>query len=336
MKRIRYGVIGVGRMGMEHARNLKDRVPGAELTAVCARHEERARAAAAELGVEWFTDPKLLCESEKVDAVAIVSDTASHRELIRLALGAGKHVFCEKPPAETVEASLEIEELAAAHPELRFMMGFMRRFDRSYAAAKEKLERGDIGRLVMVRCNSQDPAAIIEGTLKYADHSAGIFLDLAVHDMDLIRWFTGSEPGRIMAAGGCYAYPQLGEHGDGDNVACLMENADGTMASIFAGRAAAHGTTVETELIGTKGALRIGSVAADSFIEVLGTHGVVRECYQDFITRWHDAYVAELEYFTACILTGTPAAPTAADGTGAVRSAVLCREAFRTGELVRG
>lgn len=333
MDRVRFGVIGVGRMGFEHAQNLQNRVPGAELVAVCARHEDAASAAAEKLGVRYYTDPKELCNAEDIDAVAIVSGTASHRELVQMAMEAGKHVFCEKPLAENVADSKEVEAVVAAHPELTFMVGFMRRFDRSYAIAKQKVDRGDIGKVIMVRCNSQDPAAIAEGFLKYAAHSAGIFLDLTVHDMDLIRWFTGSEPKRLMASGGCYAFPQIAQYGDGDNVACLIENQNGTMASVFAGRSAAHGTAVETEIIGTEGSLRIGSVPTDTYIEVLDTKGVRRECWQDFVDRWHDAYINEMEYFVNCVRTGTPAAPTAQDGTAAVRTACLCRDAFKTGEM---
>lgn len=334
MDKVRFGVIGVGRMGFEHAMNLASRVPGAELVAVCSRHEETAAEAAKKLGVRYYTDAAELVRADDIDAVCINSSTGAHGEHIRMALEAGKHVFCEKPLAESVEDCLKTEAVVAAHPELIFMLGFMRRFDRSYAIAKQKVDRGDIGKVIMVHCNSQDPAAIVEGFLKYASHSAGIFHDLAVHDMDLIRWFTGSEPKRLMAAGGCYAYPEIAQYGDGDNVACLIENQNGTMATLFAGRSAAHGTAVETEIIGTEGSLRIGSVPTDSYIEVLDNKGVRRECWQDFVDRWHDAYINEMEYFVNCVKTGTPAAPTAADGTAAVRTACMCRDAFRTGKML--
>lgn len=334
MEKIRFGVIGVGRMGLEHAMNIRSRVPGAELVAVCSQHEENARAAAEQLGCRCYADVDAMCAADDIDAIAIVSSTGCHAAHIKAALEAGKHVFCEKPLAGSVEECLEVERIIAEHPAQTFMLGFMRRFDRSYVLAKEKIERGDIGKIIMVRCNSQDPVAVIDGAIAYASHSAGIFMDLAVHDMDLIRWFTGSEPRRLMAAGGCYAYEEFGKYGDADNVSCLIENADGTMASIFAGRNAAHGTAVETEIIGTKGSLRIGAVPTDSYMEVLDANGVRRECWQDFLTRWHDAYIAELEYFVDCVRTGKPASPTAADGTAAVRTAKCCREAFNTGKMM--
>ena len=335
MRRLRVGLIGVGRFGQEHARNLATRVPDTELVAVCASHLDHARAVAEELDVPaYYDDPAALCADPAVEAVAICTNTASHVELLKLAMEHGKHVFCEKPLAETVEKCREAEAVVAAHPELFCMLGFMRRFDHSYVIARERIARGDIGDIVMVRCSSQDPASTIEGTLAYAPRSSGIFIDLAIHDIDLIRYLTGSEPARCWAIGGCYAYDVLRQYGDGDNVSAMLQMESGAMATIFAGRAAAQGSAVETEIIGTRGTLRIAAVPADSLLEIMGPGGVTRECYQDFIPRWHDAYVAEMEYFAACVLSGTRPEPGVPDGTRNTATAFALQESFRHGGLV--
>ena len=219
-------------------------------------------------------------------------------------MDAGKHVFCEKPLADTVEKCKEAEAIIAAHPELTFMLGFMRRYDHSYQVAKKKMENGDIGDVILVRCYSQDPISIIEGTLEYAPRSGGQFIDMSIHDFDLIRWLTGSEVKELWATGGCYEFKQYKDWDDGDNVSGLMKMENDAMAFFFAGRAAAHGSHVETEIVGTRGTLRIASVPTDSLVEVMSQHGVCRECYQDFITRWHDAYITEIEEFCDCVATG--------------------------------
>lgn len=260
MRKIRFGIIGVGRLGYEHACNLANRIPTAALVAVCDGNEKRAREVAQELGVSSvYTDPAKLCADPEVEAVAIVTNTASHVDMIRIAMDAGKHVFCEKPLAETVEKCREAEKIIEGHPELIFMLGFMRRFDYSYEVVKKKIENGDIGDLILVRSYSQDPRSIIEGTLDYAPRSGGQFIDMSIHDIDLIRWQTGSEPEKMWAVGGCYEFPQYKKWDDGDNVSCLMQMKNQVMAFFFAGRTAAHGSAVETEVIGTKGMLRIGS-----------------------------------------------------------------------------
>ena len=123
MKKLKIGIIGVGRLGYEHACNIANRVPGSELVAIADANFDRAKQVAEELGVTAvYNDPKALCADPNVEAVAI----------IKIAMDAGKHVFCEKPLADTVEKCKEAEAIIAAHPELTFMLGFMRRYDHSY------------------------------------------------------------------------------------------------------------------------------------------------------------------------------------------------------------
>ncbi len=334
MKKIKMGIIGVGRLGYEHACNIANRVPASELIAVTDKDNEKAKRVADELGAKFYATPEELCADPEVQAVAIVTNTDSHVDMIEIAMNAGKHVFCEKPLAETVEKCKRGEKIVEAHPELIFQLGFHRRFDYSYAVAKEKLDRGDIGDVVLVRCYSQDPIAIIEGTLEYAPRSGGQFIDMSIHDIDLIRWITGSEPKKLWAIGGCYEFKQYKDWDDGDNVSCLIQNENETMAFFYAGRAAAHGSAVETEIVGTRGTLRISAVPTDSLLEVMSEHGVCRECYQDFVTRWHDAYVKEMEYFCDCVSTGTKAHPDVYDGTKATNIAFICKESFLENKLV--
>jgi myo-inositol 2-dehydrogenase/D-chiro-inositol 1-dehydrogenase len=333
MRKLKIGIIGVGRLGYEHACNIANRAPGAQLVAICDSNIDRAKKVGDELGVAAvYQDPKELCANPEVEAVAIITSTAYHVEMIRIAMEAGKHVFCEKPLADTVEKCQEAEKIIAAHPELTFMLGFMRRFDHSYQLAKKKIDNGDIGNIILVRCYSQDPISIIEGTLEYAPRSGGQFIDMSIHDIDLIRWLTNSEPEQIWAIGGCYEFEQYKDWDDGDNVSCLMQCQNDAMAFFYAGRAAAHGSHVETEIIGTRGTLRIAGVPTDSLLEVMSVHGVCRECYQDFITRWHDAYITELEEFCDCVVKGRAAAPGVEDGVRATAIALRCKQSFLSGD----
>lgn len=335
MKKLKIGIIGVGRLGYEHACNIANRVPGAALTAICDGNLARAKEVAEELNVDRvYSDPAQMCADPEVEAVVIATGTASHPEMIRIAMEAGKHVFCEKPLADTPEKCKEAEKVVEAHPELVFMLGFMRRYDRSYRIAKQKMERGDIGDVILVRCYSQDPIAIIKGTLEFAPRSGGQFIDMSIHDIDLVRWLTGSEPKKLWAIGGCFEFKQYKDWDDGDNVSCLMQCENDAMAFLFAGRAAAHGAHVETEIVGTRGTLRIAGVPADSLVEVMSEHGVCRECYQDFISRWHDAYVTEMEEFCDCVAKGRPGSPNVYDGTKSTTIAFKCKESFLSGEML--
>ena len=316
-KKVRIGQIGLGRLGYDHARNTANLVPGAELIAVCDLEEDKVKKAQAELDVPFgYTDYKEMLKNPDIDAISVISATSLHPEHIKLALEAGKHVFTEKPLGASIEECKKAEKAVEAHPELKFMIGFMRRYDHSYQLAKKKIDNGDIGRIILVRSYSQDPIWNIKGAIAFGPQSGGQFIDMCVHDIDLIRWFTGGVEARnLWGIGGCYEFQEYKNWNDGDNVSALVQFEDDTMAFMFAGRAAAHGTNVETEIIGTRGTLRIGSVGTDSLLEVLSEHGVCRECYTDFQIRWKDAYIREINEFVDCILNDKQPGTTVYDGT---------------------
>ncbi|MDR1913441.1 MAG: Gfo/Idh/MocA family oxidoreductase, partial [Clostridiales bacterium] len=167
MKKVRIGSIGLGRLGYEHAKNISSMVPNAELAALCDVDTDKLAVVAEELGVEkTYSDFADMCANPNLDAVVIVSPSKFHSEHIRVAMEAGKHVFCEKPLDVTVEKCLETEKIVESHPNSLFMLGFMRRYDVSYQKAKAKIDNGDIGRVVLVRSYTQDPKTTIESTLK--------------------------------------------------------------------------------------------------------------------------------------------------------------------------
>lgn len=336
MKTIKIGSVGLGRLGYEHAVNLATKVPGAELAALCDVNEQRVKEVAEELGVQYtYTDFEEMCNNPELDAIAIVSPSSLHTKQIEIALKAGKHVFCDKPLGTTVaqckEAEKAVEEYAT---DKVFMLGFMRRYDPSYVAAKKKIENGDIGRVILVRSYSQDPITTIQSTLAFAAHSGGQFLDMCVHDIDLCRWFIGTEPKNMWGIGGCFEFEEYRQWKDGDNVACMIQFEDEAMAFMFAGRAAAHGSNVETEIIGTRGTLRIASVPAKNLVEIMDEHGVRKECFQNFVERWHDAYVAEMVEFVDCIRNNRKPEVTVYDGTAVSEIAYRCKESFETGKML--
>ena len=150
----------------------------------------------------------------------------------------------------------------------------------------------------------------------------------------MIRHLSGAEPKKLWAIGGCFEYPQFATWDDGDNVSCLMQCENDVMAFIFANRTAAHGSAVETEIVGTHGTLRIGTTPSSSLVEVLSTNGVCHECFQDFVSRWHDAYITEMEVFCDYVAKGQAAEPNVYDGTKATRVAYACKESFLKNELL--
>ncbi|MDR0561644.1 MAG: inositol 2-dehydrogenase [Spirochaetaceae bacterium] len=336
MDKVRIGSVGLGRLGLRHAENIAAKIQNAELVALCDVDNAKLTETADRLGVKHrFASFEEMLSLSDMDAVVLVSPSALHTKQIAAALAAGKHIFSEKPLGVTVAECKEAEKAVEAHPNLVFMLGFMRRFDESYQYAHQKVSAGEIGKPVLFRAYSQDPEKFIQGAIAFAPHSGGQFLDMAVHDIDLARWFTDSEPETIYAVGGCYAHPEFAQYKDGDNVSCLMKFKNDCMVFLFAGRTAPHGYNIETEIIGTKGTLRIASVPQKNFVEILDAYGVRRECSENFLERFSSAYVNEMQEFVDCIITGRKPAVSVYDGTKVSEIAYACKASFEQGTLLK-
>lgn len=336
MKPLRVGAVGLGRLGKFHAETLAFHLRDAELAAVCSvTPNERAAAEESFPGTPVFANYERMLAEAALDAVVLSTPSDCHCAQIKMALAAGQHVFCEKPLGTCEEECVEVMACCRAHPNQVVMLGFMRRFDPSYREVKRRLDAGEIGRPMLVRSYSVDPAAAIDGALAYLPHSAGQFLDMAVHDFDLARWLLDSEPVSVVAGGGCYAHEAFAAHDDGDHVGAFLKFENQAMLFVFAGRMAAHGYQVETEVIGTEGSLRVGTVPQRNHVEILDGHGVRRLCSQGFLERFETAYRDELQAFVQCCLEGKAAPVTVEDGWCGTRIALAAQRAYRDDSLVR-
>ncbi|MBR0253423.1 MAG: Gfo/Idh/MocA family oxidoreductase, partial [Synergistaceae bacterium] len=141
MKKIKVGIVGLGRLGKVHARNIAYKIPNAELTAACSIVPEELDFAKSELGVtDVYSDYREMLAKADIDSVCIVTTSSEHCWQIEAALDAGKHVFSEKPLGVDVAQCKQAEAAVERHPELTFMLGFMRRYDKSYSYAKKLVD----------------------------------------------------------------------------------------------------------------------------------------------------------------------------------------------------
>jgi myo-inositol 2-dehydrogenase/D-chiro-inositol 1-dehydrogenase len=336
MTTLKIGIAGLGRLGFIHASHIASKISDAELTAVCDIHEDRLAKAKQHFDPEYtYTSFPRLLENKELDAVALVTPSALHCGQIEQSLEAGFHVFCEKPLGVNLEECMMAKKAVDDHPDLIFMLGFMRRYDESYRYVKRKIDDGEIGKPVLFRGYTVDPVSAIDSVLSYIPQSAGQFMDMAVHDIDLARWYLKSEPATIYAIGGCYAYPQFKEYDDGDNVSALMQFENESMAFILAGRTAPHGYQVETEIIGTRSMLRIASVPQKNLVEILDESGVRKECSNSFEERFDGAFIHEMQEFVDCILENRKPEVRVDDGVESTRIAELATKCFKSNELIK-
>ena len=338
MKKLRVGVAGLGRLGRVHAANLAFRIPNADLTAACTVTGTGVEYAKDELGVrDVYTDYRRMLAEADIDAVAIVTASADHCEQIGLALDAGKHVFCEKPMGVDLAQCKRAEAAVERHPGQTFMLGFMRRYDKSYAYAKQKIDAGAIGVPYLVKCTAMDPASAAADFIRYAKAggSGGIFLDLGIHDMDLMRWYLGSEATEAHAMGATFRHPEFRQAGDDETGVVTYRFANGAMGMMHIGRIGPHGYHVETEIVGTEGIIRISAVPEKNLAQLYNTNGVCTECVQSFQERFADAYLAEMEEFVSCALGGRQPGVSVYDGTRSTQMGFAAVESWRTGGIVK-
>ncbi len=331
-ERLRVGIAGLGRMGARHARNLATRVPQAELVAACDPGADQRAWAARELGVRaTYADFDDLLSDRDVEAVFLATPTSEHAHQIIAAIEAGRHVFSEKPTSLEVAHCERVEAAAARRPDLKVMIGYVRRFDPGYTDAQAKIAAGLIGAPFMVRSQTadrNDPSGMF---VRYAPKSGGIFLDMSVHDIDAARWFLGApRPVRVFATGTVAVHEGLRACNDLDNGIALCEFADGKVACFQASRTMAHGHESLTEIIGTGGRLTIGANPRLTRVEIADVHGVRNECTPTFYERFEEAFVLEVNAFVDAVREDRPLPMTLADATEATRIAIAIQESIRT------
>ena len=334
MKIVRTGIVGLGRLGQKYAENLHFKVPNASLVSVCSINEAELAYARSALHIDrTYLDLDDMLATEELDALFIISSTNQHAAHFIKGLEAGLHVFCEKPLSLDEASCKAVEEVAAAHPEQYAVVGFVRRFDPSYAFAKKKVDEGAIGTPFLIKSQTIDIDATAKFQLEFVKTSGGLFHDYNVHDIDLARWFLGANIKTVFAAGGGFKHPEFAAAGDADNVlsTCVFEN--GTMASLHASRTSQHGHDTFTEVVGTEGVLRIGRPASMNLVEISDKHGVRKECAQTFYERFQEGFLLQTQDFINCIVEGRRPEITLRDATEATRGAAALTKSFREGTL---
>ncbi|MCD8499494.1 MAG: Gfo/Idh/MocA family oxidoreductase [Clostridiales bacterium] len=205
-------VVGIGGMGRTHITNLQQRIPGSEVIAVCARHEDRIRAIQAEFNIPFgYTNYDEMLANPDIDAIVIATGADAHKEQAIKACAAQKHIFCEKPLAKTIADCLAVEQAVAQNPDKKFTVGFMRRFDPSYAEAKARIRAGQIGKPILFKGVSLDPASVLDAHLDGVKRGIYVpwFIEMGSHDTDLARWFLEGEPAESFATGAPMSAPAL-------------------------------------------------------------------------------------------------------------------------------
>ena len=326
-------LFGAGRIGRIHGGNAAA-LPGVKLKAVCDPVADSAAQLAQALAAQDST-PEAVFADPSIDAVLICSPTDTHSDLIHRAAAAGKHIFCEKPVDLSVPRADDCARAVAAAG-VACMIGFQRRFDPTFAEAKQRLARGDVGAAEMLVITSRDPGA---PPPEYLKASGGIFRDMLIHDFDVFRWILcvddGDEAETLYATGSVLTDPAIARVGDVDSTAVTIRTKKGRLAQINTSRRAAYGYDQRFEVLGSKGMLQCGNHKPSEVVQsdATGVHGDKPEHF--FLQRYREAYRLELAHFFDCLQSGLPFRTTVADGVAAQKLADAAAQSWASGQIVR-
>ena len=327
-KKVNVCVIGCGRAGMIHARSYMAGVNGAVLAALCDPSEENLSSAAEETGVtKTYADWREVMKDPDIDAVIVVTPTQYHRDVVVAAANAGKHVFCEKPMASDEKECDEMIE-ACRENKVKLQLGFMRRFDKNFRRGKQLLEEGSIGPVTLIKSNTYGPSEPKEWMFNVRK-SYGPIGEVNSHDFDTLRWYAGSEVKMIHAIGNNFRSPEVKETYPEyyDTCSVLLEFENGVLGIITGAQYVRYGYDARTEILGTKGIIKVGSQNADATQVVTEKRLICADSVDSWRTLFLDAYRAEARAFIECILNDEEPQVTGRDGKMAL---ILVNEGLRS------
>ncbi|HVA92561.1 MAG TPA: Gfo/Idh/MocA family oxidoreductase [Chloroflexota bacterium] len=325
---VRVAAVGVGRLGLLHAKNLASVVPGASLSMVIDSDSKAARLAGETLGVPYSTDLADALGDRAIDAVEICTASDAHADQIVAAAEAGKAIFCEKPIALSLQDADRVLE-AVERAGVLLQVGHMRRYDSAYLEARRLITAGEVGRPYMFRSSSLDGA--ISSSRDFLVRRGGLLIDVALHDFDLARWLMEDEVREVRATGAVLLHEALREVGDVDTAVVTLTFQRGGLGVVQASHAAVYGYDIQTEVSGDKGAVRVGEIR-QSDVWRFGSDGrVAHDTVPDFPARFHGAYLAELIDWVACIREGRVPQATGRDARAALAVALAARQSLSGG-----
>ena len=329
---MRFCLIGAGRAGLVHAKNLKTRIKNAELAALCDANRETLAKVSSELDVPTvLTDYREAVRRPDIDAVIIVTPTFLHCEIACEAAACGKHVFLEKPMAITVEQCRAINA-AVEKAGVTLQIGFMRRFDEGFLAAEEILASGEMGRVMVIKSTGRGPGLPPPWIYDIAS-SNGVLAEVNSHDFDSVRWLSGSDIARVYAEAANFKCLDVKQQWPRfyDNAVVTLRFADGTLGMLDGTCPAHYGYDARVEILCENGVLMLGSVLAQGVTRVERNGAVINRAVKSWRNLFKDAYLAELEHFIECVGQRKQPRVTGHDGLKAVEAVVAANQSILQG-----
>ncbi|MFA6866003.1 MAG: inositol 2-dehydrogenase [Clostridia bacterium] len=326
------GIIGAGRIGKVHTESITRFVKNAQVVAIADPFlSDTTIKWAKEMGINTtYKDYKKILEDSNIDAVLICSSTDTHAKISLEAIACGKNVFCEKPIDHNINRILEVKK-ALENSNVKYQVGFNRRYDHNFKAVKNAIESGKVGDLEILKVCSRDPEA---PPIEYVKVSGGMFLDMTIHDFDMVRFLSNSEVEEVFAYGAVLVDEKIGEAGDIDTAIITMKLENKCLAVIDNCRKSCYGYDQRVEVFGSKGQVAISNDTQSNAV-VSNEDGVSAEKpLLFFLERYMQAYVNEINKFVECVRNNTKPTVGVEDGLQSVLIGLAAQQSIESGKPV--
>ncbi len=334
-ERVKICVVGMGRAGTLHAKNLLYQIPQSELIAIVDSIPSQLQKAMSELKgkAKGFTSLTGALEKVAFDAVIIATSTFTHAGLIEEAANAKKHIFCEKPLAVTLEECERVIEVVKSS-NIKFQIGFVRRYDSAFQEAKRKIEEGLLGEIILIKSTGRGPGLPPEWAWDIRK-SNGMLAEVNSHDFDSIRWLIAREVKRVYAEAGNFKTPEVEKKYPHfyDNAVVTVRFENGAMGLVDGSCPAGYGYDARVEILGSKGMMQIGELKNKGVTLCTQGEGLISSVYRSWPERFKEAYLAEVRTFIQTILEDRTPSPDAFDGLRTVEVVLAANRSIETGEV---
>ncbi|EJZ6108303.1 D-chiro-inositol-2-dehydrogenase IolG2 [Salmonella enterica] len=333
MKKLRCGVIGLGRAGKMHVENMY-LLP--QLDIICAADyfiEEMSDWLYSVNITSGYKNYQELLQRDDIEAVFIFTSTDMHEEIVTAAAQAGKHIFCEKPLSMNEDEQASMAVLRKVKEKgVTLQVAFNRRFDPQFHEVFELVRSGKIGRPQMIKITSRDPDLLPHDLIK---RIGGLIFDFTMHDFDMARFMMQDEVSEVYVKGNTLIDPSLKNIDDVDTLAVMLTFRNGGYALIDNSRRAVYGYDQRVEVFGSEGMAYADNVS-ESTVKVFNSqHCIMKNPLPDFTVRYREAYRTEILHFIDSVLHHTPVVCTGEDALLAQRIAIAAQQSLKSGLPVK-
>ncbi|EAS7759912.1 D-chiro-inositol-2-dehydrogenase IolG2 [Salmonella enterica] len=333
MKKLRCGVIGLGRVGKMHVENMY-LLP--QLDIICAADyfiEEMSDWLYSVNITSGYKNYQELLQRDDIEAVFIFTSTDMHEEIVTAAAQAGKHIFCEKPLSMNEDEQASMAVLRKVKEKgVTLQVAFNRRFDPQFHEVFELVRSGKIGRPQMIKITSRDPDLLPHDLIK---RIGSLIFDFTMHDFDMARFMMQDEVSEVYVKGNTLIDPSLKNIDDVDTLAVMLTFRNGGYALIDNSRRAVYGYDQRVEVFGSEGMAYADNVS-ESTVKVFNSqHCIMKNPLPDFTVRYREAYRTEILHFIDSVLHHTPVVCTGEDALLAQRIAIAAQQSLKSGLPVK-